>query len=86
MVDEKTIDQKSTLWNNKMLITFVVSLVISTNAGSVFVQQQKYNTQQIIYNAGANQRRIDKAVYISELKIEINVLEKELQYCKDKIK
>ena len=49
---EKTIDQKATLWNNKMAITFAISLIVGTNAASVFMQQQKQNTAQIEYNKG----------------------------------
>ena len=82
----KTIDQKATLWNNKMAITFVLSLIIGTNAGSVFVQQQKHNTQQIIYNRDANKRRTKNSVQILKFEIEIEVLKKELEYCKNKLK
>ena len=85
-MNRKTIDKKATLWNNKMAITFVISLIFGTNAGSVFIQQQKHNTQQIIYNSEANKRRIKTAVFISELTIQIDILQKELDYCKEKIK
>ncbi|GAG27591.1 unnamed protein product [marine sediment metagenome] len=86
MVEHKTIDQKTTLWNNKIGVAFAISLIIGTNAASVFMQQQKQNTEQIEYNKGAESRRTKKAVYVSELKTEIKVLKKELQYCKDKLK
>ncbi|GAG96512.1 unnamed protein product, partial [marine sediment metagenome] len=69
----------------KMAVTFAISLIIGTNAATVFMQQQDQNTEQIEYNKGAESRRTKKAVYISELKTEIKVLEKELKYCKDKL-
>jgi hypothetical protein len=83
MSEEKTIDQKSTLWNNKMAITFAISIMIGTNTLSVFVQQQQHNTEQIAYDEDANKRRIENAVEKLKLEIDVDVLKKELKLCND---
>ena len=80
---EKTIDQKATYWNNKMAITFAISLILGTNTGSVFVQQQKHNTEQIEYNKGAEKRRLNNAIEKHELKQEIIFLKFQLKECNE---
>ena len=81
--EPKTIDQKSTLWNNKMAITFVISLIIGTNTGSVFIQQQEHNTAQIEYNKRAEGRRLQNGLEKHELEQEIIFLKFQLKECED---
>ena len=80
---EKTIDQKTTLWGNKMALTFAISLILGTNTGSVFVQQQKHNTEQIEYNKGAEKRRLNNAMEKHELEQKIIFLEFKLDECNE---
>ena len=84
MSEIKTIDQKSTLWNNKMAITFVISLIIGTNAASVFMQQQKRNTEQIEYNKAADKRRLNNAIREHELEQQVLFLKFKLDECNEK--
>jgi hypothetical protein len=80
---EKTIDQKSTLWNNKMALTFVATLILGTNTGSVFIQQQQTNTEQIEYNKDAEKRRLKHAIIKHELEQEIIFLKFQLKECNE---
>ncbi len=102
MSDEKTIDQKNTLWNNKQLLAAFGVLIIGTNAFNAYIHQQDTNTVTIEKNAEIgllrdeyNKERSDKKiergiaqakqfVYIESLQRDIEILEKELEYCKDK--
>tara|TARA_R110000796_G_scaffold202062_1_gene318316 strand:+ start:193 stop:465 length:273 start_codon:yes stop_codon:yes gene_type:complete len=83
MLEEKTIDQKNTLWNNKMAITFAISLILGTNAGSVFIQQQEYNTDKIEYNQLAEKRRLVHTIKKHELEQEIIFLKFQLKQYKN---
>ena len=84
MVENKTIDQKATLWNNKMAVTFAISLIIGTNAASVFMQQQDQNTKQIEYNKAADKRRLNNAVREHELEQQVLFLKFKLDECNEK--
>jgi len=84
MSEIKTIDQKATLWNNKMAITFAISLIIGTNAASVFMQQQDQNTKQIEYNKAADKRRLNNAVREHELEQHVLFLKFKLEECNSK--
>jgi len=86
MDEPKTIDQKTTLWNNKMALAFAISLIIGTNAFNTYVQDIYYNKEQIKYNEGASKRRLSNAIKEIKLELIIETLEKELKYCKDKLK
>tara|TARA_R110000803_G_scaffold205628_1_gene272430 strand:- start:2940 stop:3197 length:258 start_codon:yes stop_codon:yes gene_type:complete len=83
MEKEKTIDQKATLWNNKMAITFGISLILGTNAGSVFIQGQEQNTKKIEYNQLAQKRRLANSVKQHELEQEILFLKFKLEKCEN---
>ena len=83
MEEEKTIDQKATLWNNKMAITFGISLILGTNAGSVFIQGQEQNTKKIEYNQLAQKRRLANSVKQHELEQEILFLKFKLEKCEN---
>lgn len=78
---EQTIDQKKTLWTNKLALTFAVTLILGTNTGSIFVQQQGHNTEQIAYNVEASKRRLDNSMKIHTLEQRIIFLEDKLEEC-----
>ena len=83
MLEEKSIDQKATLWNNKMAITFAISLILGTNAGSVFIQGQEQNAKRIEYNELAQKRRLANSVKQHELEQEILFLKFKLEKYKN---
>jgi uncharacterized Fe-S cluster-containing MiaB family protein len=82
-MEEKTIDQKSTLWNNKMAITFVISIILGTNAFNSYISDIYHNKEQIEYNAEANKRRLLNAIKKHELEQEIIFLEFQLKECNE---
>ena len=47
-VHEKTIDQKTTTWNNKMALSFIVSLLIGSNILNSYVSNIAYNSAESI--------------------------------------
>ena len=66
-MDEKTIDQKNTLWNNKQLLSAFAVLIIGTNAFNAYIHQQDTNTVTIekneeidIIRSEYNKERSDK--------------------------
>jgi len=83
MDDPKTIDQKTTLWNNKMALAFAISLIIGTNAFNTYIQDIYYNKEQIKYNEGASKRRLSNAMKEIKYELEIKYLTKELKQCED---
>ena len=83
MDEPKTIDQKTTLWNNKMALAFAISLIIGTNAFNTYIQDIYHNKEQIKYNEGASKRRLSNAIQTIKLELRIETLNKELKYCKD---
>ena len=66
-MDEKTIDQKTTTWNNKIMVSAFVSIILGTNAFNAYIHQQDTNTVTIEKNeeiaairAEYNKERSDK--------------------------
>jgi hypothetical protein len=51
MSEDKTIDQKATLWNNKVLLSSFAVLILGTNAFNAYIHQQDTNTVTIEKNA-----------------------------------
>lgn len=58
MAVQKTIDQQSTLWNNKVLISSFVVLMIGTNSFNAYIHQQDNNTQRIELEAKITEQKI----------------------------
>lgn len=56
--EEKTIDQQSTLWNNKILISSFVVLIIGTNSFNAYIHQQDTNTVRIELEAKITEQKI----------------------------
>ena len=85
-MQEKTTDEQTLRLKWKVVFPIVGGLLIIAIPFVRYTSVQENNTDKIEYNQEANKRRILNAVYISELKTEIKVLEKELKYCKEKLK
>tara|TARA_R110002012_G_scaffold301003_1_gene501122 strand:+ start:1148 stop:1402 length:255 start_codon:yes stop_codon:yes gene_type:complete len=80
-MEKKTIDQKSTLWNNKMAITFIVSIILGTNAFNSYISDIYQNKEQIKYNSEANKRRLQNSIKKHELEQKIIFLKFKLNEC-----
>ena len=80
-MEKKTIDQKSTLWNNKMAITFIISIILGTNAFNSYISDIYQNKEQIKYNSEANKRRLQNSIKKHELEQKIIFLEFKLNEC-----
>ena len=55
---KKTIDQKTTLWNNKLLISAFVVLILGTNAFNAHIPQPVTNTPQLSQDVEATYNRL----------------------------
>ena len=49
MNEPKSIDQKTTTWNNRVMVTAFVSIILGTNAFNAYIHQQETNTIKIEY-------------------------------------
>ncbi len=83
---EKTTDEQTLKLKWKIVFPIIGSLLLISNGFTRYISVQDNHGDQIYYNNEASKRRIKNAINISELKREIKVLGKELQYCKDKLK
>ena len=81
MSEEKTIDQKNTLWNNRVLLSSFAVLILGTNAFNAYIHQQETNTFWIEYNAEADKRRLTHAIEKHEYKAEIKDLREKIKNC-----
>lgn len=56
---DKTIDQQSTLWNNKVLLSSFAVLILGTNAFNAYIHQQENNTNRIDLEAKLTEKAIE---------------------------
>ena len=93
--EDKTIDQQSTRWNNKILITVFVGLLFGSNILNTYVNNQIANTAAITRNEAqrliddenmdeANRRRLGNLEEKMTLESEIIMLEYRLEVCNEK--
>ena len=91
-MEEKTIDQKTTTWNNKMALTFIVSLLIGSNILNSYVSDifnnktetiriEKETKEDLIELEAASRRRTANAIKELNYQITIKDLNKELKNC-----
>ena len=85
-MQEKTTDEQTLKLKWKIVFPVIGSLLLISNGFTRYISVQTNHGQQIKYNSEASKRRIKNAIQISEFRTEINVLKKELQYCKEKLK
>jgi len=88
---EKTVDQTTSRWNNKMLLTTFGVLIIGTNAFNAYIHQQENNTMQIEYEKARSDKKDERVleqakqlIFVNGLQHRIKELEKDLDKCKTK--
>lgn len=90
MAEEKTIDQKSNLWNNRMALSFGVSIILGTNIFNSYVSDiahnksenlriEKETKEDLAELEAQGRRRVANAVKELNYQITIKDLTKELK-------
>lgn len=89
-MESKTIDQKATLWNNKVLLSSFAVLILGTNAFNAYIHQQETNTLRIKYDRERSDKkderileRAEQMILVNNFKRDIESLEKELKECEN---
>lgn len=83
-MDEKTIDQGSSRWSNKVIAIGFVSLLFGSNILNSYINTQYHNTLKIDENNEANKRRLKHATEKQDFKNTIILLEFKLEECNAK--
>tara|TARA_R110000772_G_scaffold240754_4_gene353030 strand:- start:5615 stop:5872 length:258 start_codon:yes stop_codon:yes gene_type:complete len=81
MPDQKTIDEGSTRWSNKVLAFIFISLLFGSNILNSYINTQYHHGLQIVDNDKAQGRRLEHAVEKQDFKNDIKDLERELKDC-----
>lgn len=81
---EKTVDEGSSRWSNKYLIYAFISLLFGSNILNTYINQQNFNTIEIVRTDKANRRRLEHSEKKTALKNEIIMLEYKLKQCNEK--
>ena len=82
---EKTTDERTLKLKWKVVFPIIGTLLLISNGFTRYISVQNTHGEQIIYNQEANKRRTKNAIKILKLEINISVLKKELEYCKNKL-
>tara|TARA_R110002020_G_scaffold76193_3_gene193400 strand:+ start:143 stop:400 length:258 start_codon:yes stop_codon:yes gene_type:complete len=83
---EKTTDEQTLTLKWKVVFPIIGFLLLVSNGFTRYISVQDHHGERITYNSNAQKRRIKNAIHISELTTEIKVLNKELNYCKERNK
>lgn len=83
-MEDKTTDEHIFSMKYRNFVLMLFSLIVGTNTGTGLIFNQEQNTIQIEYNKDRSDRKLKSAIEKSKLEATIAILEKELQYCKDK--
>ena len=91
MEEEKLMEESTSRWGNKTLITIFVTIVLGTNALNRYVSNQEKNTITIEYNKERGDKKDERvkqdalaAIETNNLKQEIIRLTRELEKYKNK--
>ena len=84
-MEEKTTDEHIFSMKYRNFVLMLFSLIVGTNTGTGLIFNQEQNTQQIEYNKDRSDRKLESAIEKAKLELRIETLEKELEYCKEKL-
>ena len=70
---ETTTDQQKVVLTWKVAIPIMISLLLISNTFTRLVSTIEQNTNQIVYDNDASKRRIDNAVELQDLKLELKL-------------
>jgi len=82
-MEEKTIDQGSSRWSNRVIFVGFVSLLFGSNILNNYINTQYHHGIKIEDNKKAEARRLTHAIEKQDYKIEIKDLKRDLKQCKD---
>lgn len=70
---ETTTDQQKVVLTWKVAIPIMISLLLISNTFTRLVSTIEQNTNQIVYDNDASKRRIENAVELQDLKLELKL-------------